>query len=718
MIESKNAIDFEMELKQSAISIRTAYSLPQHRFCLWFILIAIAFAHGTATTLAAMQSEIPVEVQLKSGTVIRGTVKPTVIHWTDIELTGQSRTRDISLSEVVRMQLAGESVAKLVDSSNQLILDLNATDYKAREAAEQMLIQRLQSSQAGNIRPLLELAAQQSVLEVQYRVERILKAATTSSTQSNRTVKADIVQTKSAGPVSGDSGDFILNLQRAGETWELGRDEIRMLRVLDSDVSPEPLSRSALFTPPNNQPWVSSQMPIADTRRADLQLIDFETDPFGMPLLKDPNQMLDRLFVENGLLMTAADGIGHIGISPFFKMIFSGRPTGENSICVFDTRGSLKRRHIGITEFEFCLPGQPYSAAGVHQFEVYAGEINHARDFIMQAFNQDGQLLATVEASDELGCCFQVESAEPIALIRILSNPYLFEIKRDIDNDYALDNVSFSTPVPIAPLQAHDQQAIIRTWTGENFATKGISIRDSGEIQFECPELGGTQNIKLELVESLVWPQVSRIQPQPNSKRGFALTSDRSVIEVNPGETFTPVRFDQWSLGSDDIHAVWSAADYLRFPLSGDFAEKQPLLVFPTGRIVAPNLKITANGLDWADATSNKRLQEVFLKPVSDDERIKQKHLREEDPMPRYSSLEWANSNVAQWPSIWFSSPPSIAKTSGGVWLNNGEVFRFGGDLPWQLATLTSQQLELVHKNGNRLIVKWAEVARMALPPK
>lgn len=728
MIENSSAqlfpLAFRLAFQRAPLAAATwTSSVPcwdafyRRSFAKW-ILFAFVVALGGSVDLFACQPELLVEVQLKSGTVIRGNVEPSVIRWTDIEPTGQTRTRDISLADVVRLQLAGESVAKLVDSSNQLILDLNSADYRARETAEQMLIQRLQSSQAGSIRPLLELAAQQSVLEVQYRVERILKAATTSSPQSNRSLKADIIQTNSAGPVTGDSGDLELKLQREGKSLTLNRDQIRMIHVLAANGESKPLTRQKSFSPLNEQAWASSHLPIADPRRTEMQLIDFESDSFGLPLVKDPNQKLDQMFVERGLILSAADGVGHIGISPFFKMIFAGRPTGENSICVFDTRGSLKRRHIGITEFEFCLPGQPLSAAGVHQFELYAGEINNARDFVMQAFNQDGQLIASVEASDELGCCFQVESREPIALIRFLTNPYLFELKRDIDNDYALDNVSFSTPVPISPQQAIQKQAILRSWAGETFATPSFSITESGDIQFASEELGGTQTLPLDSMESIVWAHATRLQPQPNSNRWFALTSDRSVIEVRPGDRFTSTRFEQWSLGTSDVHAIWSAADFLRFPWFGDFSEKRPLLVFPTGRVIAPDLQIDATGIDWSQPSSDKRLQEVFIKPVNDDERVKQKHLRSEDPLPRYSKLEWANANVAQWPSVWFSPPPPIVEKSGGVWLSNGELFRFGGELPWQMAALLPDQIELVHTNGNRFSIKWSEVVRLAFPQK
>ena len=106
------------------------------------------------------------------------------------------------------------------------------------------------------------------------------------------------------------------------------------------------------------------------------------------------------------------------------------------------------------------MPNQGSVAAGVMEFGMQMARVNHSRDFIVEAYNADNQLLASVESSDE-PCVFSgIKSTQPIAKIRILSNPYLFRIDRAIDEDYAVDSICFSPPVPIDSLTPKDQPSV------------------------------------------------------------------------------------------------------------------------------------------------------------------------------------------------------------------------------------------------------------------
>ena len=90
-------------------------------------------------------------------------------------------------------------------------------------------------------------------------------------------------------------------------------------------------------------------------------------------------------------------------------------------------------RFKAITEFVFCVPKQPNVPASINRFAIRAGKSDHSRDLILEAYNAEGQILATVESSNRQGVFFGVESNEPIYRIRLRSNPYLRRVNRVVD---------------------------------------------------------------------------------------------------------------------------------------------------------------------------------------------------------------------------------------------------------------------------------------------
>ena len=71
-------------------------------------------------------------------------------------------------------------------------------------------------------------------------------------------------------------------------------------------------------------------------------------------------------------------------------------------------------------ELRFCLPNQQSVRAGVHELGLFIARVNHSRDFIMEAYNADGQILGSVEASDQQYVFMGIKSSEPIVFVRIL----------------------------------------------------------------------------------------------------------------------------------------------------------------------------------------------------------------------------------------------------------------------------------------------------------
>jgi len=127
------------------------------------------------------------------------------------------------------------------------------------------------------------------------------------------------------------------------------------------------------------------------------------------------------------------------------------------------------------------LPNQTTVPAGVYEIGLFIARSNHSRDFLLEAYNVDGELLAAVEATDQ-SCVFSgVKANEPITKVRVLSNPYLFRLDRTPDEDFAIDSVCFSPPAPVS-IPTDSRPGVIRLKNGD--LLRGIEISDALNVEY------------------------------------------------------------------------------------------------------------------------------------------------------------------------------------------------------------------------------------------
>ncbi len=275
------------------------------------------------------------------------------------------------------------------------------------------------------------------------------------------------------------------------------------------------------------------------------------------------------MFIPDGLIM-GTDEPGFVGISGYgFK--FKALPPKDNSVCVFKTIGNFPQRFKGVMEFRFCLPNQPSIQAGVHELGFFIARVNHSRDFIMEAYNADGQILGCVEASDQQYVFMGIKSSEPIAFVRILANPFLFRVKRKIDEDFAVDHVCFSSPVPVIN-GVTPERGFVRLKNGD--LLKGGAMQLSAEeLTIDVEDLNQAVVLPFGEIDSIRFDTVAEYRPM-RKRDWFVMLADRSVLKVDAGKEFASQMFDGLRFQPAEITGLWLGSNKSRFPAAEDFARK------------------------------------------------------------------------------------------------------------------------------------------------
>jgi hypothetical protein len=649
---------------------------------------ALLLLVGTLNTLAPnARGQEPRKAMLSSanGSTIQVEVLTPQISWRDLVPGAAAEFRTIPLDEIELLVTAPQARTQVVNTIKGLVEQLGDPDYRRREAAENELKQ-LPSDQ---VAALLNTAAESPSAEVSYRAKRILSGRTPKPVNPDQ---FDWLRLTSGQVLRGDAGDLQLSVRFRDKVLNVARGEFNSLSFrAAASVQPATSTTSQLV------PWESAPQGLTE--------IDFDRDFVGQDRENATN--VNEQYVFQGLRFST-EFPGNIGIRtiPLESDKFG---VGVRGICVFDRRNpetvSIFR---GTTRMEFCQPGLGGLTSGVRQLGLVASTIDFPRDIILQAFNSDNQIVAQIEANEPKFAYFGLQAAEPIALVRILSNPYLLQVQRKVDETYLIDGLKISTPERIIPSRAASEM-LTTLRNGDLLVGGSLEFAADGKAKLKYPALGLSIDLNETEIESIVFPDSGPIKPDPKSNRWFALLGDRSVIEVQVGKEFEVNRLDNRPLQRERIVALWSHRDYLRYPLSGDNDQKRTALVFPTSRIVCDSLDLSDEAYSWEAGNPQTLLQPIKLPQNSQGE------IPDENPAPQFSKLDWVDPKETQIPSIWFAPPPAPNPKLGFVSLKNGEQLSFGPGAEFQLKAITPEAVVLQNSDGMEIGLIWTEIWRLKL---
>ena len=638
-------------------------------------LLCCCFVSIFATSLQAQK----LQFFYANGQVVTADVSVETFEWTHVSDAGESTIQTIRLSDIRELVLAKTPAAKQIAVIRQLIEQLDSPKYKERESAEAKLSN---SEITGSYVDLIRQRVDDPRLEVRIRVERILDHLDEDRVQSKLTF--DQLVLKNGTTMQGDAGSFEWDGKSLGRPIKIRRSELILVgQVTASDANKDTFKDKVAV----------KLFQKHDSFAADktLRVVDFSSDPNGNLLIKLDD--VSNTFVPWGLKFDDS-GAGYVGI-PSFKVQAAGLPVGLQMIANFNKKPGLNGfPYKGAINLEFCMPNQSLVPAGVYRFGTFIATVDSARSFILEAFDLQGDLVGTVEVEEAYCGFLGIDSTTPIHRIQIRSNPYLYRVDDEVDNDYALDTFYFSKPIPIAlPATKAMNGAVLRDGSrlvGEVSvsAPDKVSIATAGLGQFE---------FKLDQLDQVGFGKL----PARPLKTWMATLDDGSTVIVDPLRKFASSLLKRSV--KNEMRCLFNSSTPKRFPVEGDFQGAKAVLVYPTCRIPVAKIDFERNGFGWA-ADAKKLLQ-----PVDKESPL---GVPGKDPTPQVSEIDYKKTTADNLPTLWLGQP--LAPPSGFVRLVDGQTLSLGKHR--KISVISGNRLELQETGnaGAKLVIPIDQVAAIA----
>ena len=645
-------------------------------------LIAIAFLLLQSTHCNSQEDRL-FQLEYRNGTTITASFVNDQIQWTAVSDLGQMSEQQMPVSKIDSLTLTLEPASAQLSSILKLIADLDDDDFYVREGAEVKL-----QNFGKRFRSVMQKTDILKTSDGKYRLRRLLSQMR-GSKSNDKVIDLDILTLKDGKRLAGDAGVGTFEFMFRGK-------KLTVKRSLISRISP---ANTLLTTCPDAREKVESTVVNNHAefmKTPGLKLVDFDHKPDGEPLKQTDND-ISFAFVDSGLLLGTEYPKGCVGISGSYEITSGDKPVGGKSICVYKSKISKNNRFNGVMEITFCKAGKKDVAHGVRDFGIFASRVNHSRDIIVQAWDSMGRLLAVCESNDEPCPFFGIHSNVPIAKIRILSNPWLLELRRinadkdksvtrtsqRVDPDFAVDSLMFSKPVAIDSIK---KTRHLFSRNGDLIPLNWAKILNEKKIELGSP---GFQILSTDLA------QTSAIVLKPAPKKlprkldadpqWMAMLRDGCVFRWNPGEPPHSMTLKQ-DLNREDIIAIWPARTQPRMPLQGDFGPGDHVLAYPGCRVVNAVVDFDDEKFSWTGG-------QVKTAILHDDHEFKvdaRSNDIPDDVAPRKKNYSFDVSNLPDFeiPTIWFEAPTTVPKSNGMIRLENDETIVYGENTEFQLKSL------------------------------
>ena len=642
-----------------------------------------ASAGAAASQQVAGQDNVQFEIELRDGTVVTRQFQKPSLTWTDVSKQGEMSKQQIELSRIKSVKFSLEPASEQLARVLKLLAQLDSDDFHLRENAETEL------ADAGvRFRNVLEQNRDLKTLDGTFRLKRVLKSMKSSKKDSAFTL--DVLTLQDGTELSGDAGNGSYKIISSdGQVEEIPRSRIAAI------IRAKPLAK----TRPEQAASVETTLfhnHAKFMQNRELIMVDFDFEPDGAALDSNDKDVNDT-FVDWGLTLGTEVDRATVGISGY-EIESGDRPVGGNSICVQPEAQS--KRFRGVMEISFCQPGTGSVPHGVYEVGMFVSRVNHSRDILVEAWDSMGRLIGVCESSDEPCTFCGISSSVPIAKVRVLSNPWMLELRKlnaevgkralqKVDTDYAVDSILFSTPVPI------DSPRTDVHYFGKNgdmVTTNSLKVVKDREFLVKPAKLP-SMTTTLSKTNTIVFTPIPKpFASRKYEGRWFAMLKDNSVLQWSPEKLL----FSE-TLGSEidpaDVLAIWPANQALRLPLADDFKSGDNVLVYPGCRVGTPKVKINANGFAWD--SQNVLTQKLY---EEDEFKVDRRSNDESDAVePRAKIYAWDISELPAYeiPSIWFSKPSLMLAGQGAVKLKSGEILVYGNGATFKLLSVGPQEVKL-----------------------
>ena len=699
------------------------YRLKTTLFLTWFLFLV----QGSSTD-HSLSAQVKAQVLLRDHSLIQVDMLSTHIPWSSVTSAGEIRVKQIPVTDIRSLRLVVDSSSQEAAEVLANLSRLEAPEYKVREAAEEELTKR---ELVTKYRTVIQNRMKEfRTYDARYRATRILEKY--SRIQDSVVPEFDQLLMKRGQLLRGGVPDVSLEVMFQDRKLKLSRSRIQ--RIWFSMDAWEPSQRQDKKLSSRVHLRYDSKFAQSMRNGEDgVTVLNFSRAPNGRNFLDRTS--VETTFANQGVLFVSPNlKPGYVGISEFDLSSLTSSPSNGLSIAPYSENSSGNvRAYEGSMAIRFCQPGNPSRPAAVNRIAFSLAKCKHHRDIIMEAFNADNQIVATAEATSQQGVFMGVESNEPIVRVEIKSNPYLENAPgfsasgRVIDNTFAIDDVCFSRPFPIAMTdmqlrlpgikygdenrqellnRAKAKKIRLLSKRGDVLLASEVKFLTTG-VQLTLEGIGGVTYAYDEVDQlDLAFPKRWNEQGFRKSRladplKWHAVLADRSVIAVNPNANFK----NEWqlSLAQDDIVGTLPSFGPARLTRFTEF----PCLVFPTCTIISNSVQLKSDQLVWS---RKSLLSEDLILPEDKDE-VQPTNPHPEDDIILFDQPdEKSRPYVNQLPSIWYRQLEPRNADWGQLLLRDNQRLTLGGDATAKLIEL-GQAGVIIEIGGKRQSLEWDRIA-------
>lgn len=635
------------------------------------LLVPLAILHGDVNA----QANTTITVCTDQGSILLVELDEPSFQFGEPRSNGEILFREVRFDELQQLRLTPEPIGGQATRVAQLIADLDHPDYRVREEAERLLSE---PKIGGRFEEMIRKSRDTGSMEAQYRINRILQNLVEHV--NLEPAKMDRLLLKDGQQFSGDATRLEIRGRVLGKPVRLARDQIRHVFGPGEFKVHRPIESGDRLMAATTvlQPAAPFFENASDT------VLDFENDPYGSSIAL--NDRMNDMFVSQGLRLSSDSPRYVRSIRFSFKLCPLGE--GIKAICVHDPE--TNRTFRGVTYIDFCVPGQPDVAAGVHRFGVFVERVDHSRDFVAEALDQFGNVVGYSEATDQ-GCWFiGFDSKIPIARVRILQNRYLPDSGRNLDEMYALDNLTYDAPVILEPPPTWvDSPAYVHVESGSIVALQQMVLTDTGATGHSA-DLQQSVSLGRDQVRAVHFPSRSVAAPKSH---WYVMLKDGSTVLCRYQNGFRLALWNDHPVSLDEIVGFWPASGPGRSAPPEDFESGKPVVVFPGCRVLADDLVLAGDVLEW-NPDSAHQTQTVIL---ADNEKPSEL----DDPCPNISLIRMDAPKPA--PTVWFH-PPLVDPDQPHIVTADGQRWMTGEDGMFTIKAIHDRSIRIQFGNEERNI--------------
>jgi len=626
----------------------------------------------------------------RDGNILTSQFAGTTLMWTDVSELGQMSKKPIEVSKIKTLSLTMLPASSQLAEILKLINQLDSDDFFVRDEAEQTL-----RKVGSRFRSMMERNKKLKTSDGTYRLKRVLSSLRSKS-RGKTEFALDVLELEDGTRLTGDAGTEGLEFIFPGNKKAIVERKAvnRISRANDRLVTRKDSLKSIetkLFH--NHAEFMKTP---------GLRLVDFENKPDGTPL-RSLDKNISEAFVNHGVVLGTEFPMGCVGISGY-EIKGGDRPVGGNSVCVYQSKTRTVKRFKGVMEITFCQPGKQNIPHGVTSVGMFLSRVNHSRDMLVEAYDSMDRLIGVCESNDEPCTFCGISSTVPIARVRVLSNPWLLELRRQdapkekralqkVDTDYAVDSIMFSNPVPV------DSRRKDRHFLGKNgdmVAANWVRIFDQDRIEL------GARNVQLMSVALadantiVLKPMTKSLRNRKSNKLWMAMLKDNSVVSWNPASLLRSSTLGE-TIPQEDVVAIWPAYKKPQLPLAGDLADGGNALVYPGCRVIVPKVEYDAKGFRWTGG--DVRTEDLH---EENEEKVDQQSDDVPDNVaPRKTDYGFNIADLPEYetPTIWFRKPTSVLAGQGIIRLDGDELLVYGPGAFFQLKSIDEKQIVLTFRD-------------------